>query len=133
MIKFLLKPNELSPYLLHSKEEPYTAGSKHTPFLENKQLCRGPGPGRGDTADPHHPCVTVSVHLPTKVGAQENCPSIGQSLSSCQDAVYLPSTHNSLPIPMNLGTLAAGAGLGAQAGEKGRGFPSESGNMILLF
>lgn len=39
MIKFLLKPNELSPHLLHSKEEPYTAGSKHTPFLENKQLC----------------------------------------------------------------------------------------------
>lgn len=39
MIKFLLKPNELSPYLLHSKEEPYTAGSKHTPLLENKQLC----------------------------------------------------------------------------------------------
>lgn len=39
MIKFLLKPNELSPYLLHSKEEPYTSGSKHTPFLENKQLC----------------------------------------------------------------------------------------------
>ena len=39
MIKFLLKPNVLSPHLLYSKKEPYTAGSKYAPFLENKQLC----------------------------------------------------------------------------------------------
>lgn len=54
----------------------------------------------------------------------------GNPLAGMQS--YLLSTQNSLPIFKNPGTLAAGAGLRAQAGEKSRGFPTESGNTILL-
>lgn len=51
-------PPRTSP---RSEEEPHAAGGEHAPVRENQQLHRGPGPGRGDAAGPHHPRVTVSA------------------------------------------------------------------------
>lgn len=79
-----------------------------------------------------HVSQWVSIY-PQRLGVQGNCPGIGKSSSSCWNAVYSPSIQNSLPILNNLEPLAVGVGLRAWAGEESMGFPTKSGNMILLF
>lgn len=92
------KPNVLSRIFPHSEKEPHAAGSEHGPFHENQQLCRGPGPGRGDSAGAHHPCVAVSVRSP---GGDE----LGGRGARCRARAQVSSlsAHRSLPALSNLG------------------------------
>lgn len=85
------------PCFPHSEEEPHAARSELPPVPENQQLRRGPGPGRGDAAGPHHPCVTVSVH-------------------SHQGRLVLPALANLGPLGPALGreSRASPSRLGAQ-------------------